>query len=162
MNHFCFRESSFHPCRQSGCFRAGADRAVHQSEGTTTCALKTKNELDVIFASFKASVVFFSSFPQGHSLSDGLDDVQRAEMKAYMELVNNMLLTAEVQGSTHTQLWFRHVYDLSRVYAFHWTSCCLFFLAVHSVVWWENGHGGTITNTYTYKCYTSRWSLLEC
>lgn len=33
---------------------------------------------------------------QGHSLSDGLDDVQRAEMKAYMELVNNMLLTAEV------------------------------------------------------------------
>lgn len=34
---------------------------------------------------------------QGHSLSDGLDDVQRAEMKAYMELVNNMLLTAEVR-----------------------------------------------------------------
>lgn len=33
---------------------------------------------------------------KGHSLSDGLDDVQRAEMKAYMELVNNMLLTAEV------------------------------------------------------------------
>uniref|UniRef100_A0A8C7YCC7 Metaxin-2 n=1 Tax=Oryzias sinensis TaxID=183150 RepID=A0A8C7YCC7_9TELE len=32
----------------------------------------------------------------GHSLSDGLDDVQRAEMKAYMELVNNMLLTAEL------------------------------------------------------------------
>ncbi|XP_026874489.1 metaxin-2 isoform X2 [Electrophorus electricus] len=32
---------------------------------------------------------------KGHSLSDGLDDVQRAEMKAYMELVNNMLLTAE-------------------------------------------------------------------
>uniref|UniRef100_A0A8B9LNF4 Metaxin-2 n=1 Tax=Astyanax mexicanus TaxID=7994 RepID=A0A8B9LNF4_ASTMX len=36
---------------------------------------------------------------KGHSLSDGLDDVQRAEMKAYMELVNNMLLTAEVQCS---------------------------------------------------------------
>lgn len=35
---------------------------------------------------------------QGHSLSDGLDDVQRAEMKAYMELVNNMLLTAEVHA----------------------------------------------------------------
>uniref|UniRef100_A0A8C9RS47 Metaxin-2 n=1 Tax=Scleropages formosus TaxID=113540 RepID=A0A8C9RS47_SCLFO len=35
-------------------------------------------------------------FLQGHSLSDGLDDVQRAEMKAYMELVNNMLLTAEL------------------------------------------------------------------
>ncbi|KAL4635500.1 metaxin-2 [Arapaima gigas] len=34
--------------------------------------------------------------PQGHSLSEGLDDVQRAEMKAYMELVNNMLLTAEL------------------------------------------------------------------
>ncbi|XP_014006679.1 metaxin-2 isoform X2 [Oncorhynchus tshawytscha] len=33
---------------------------------------------------------------KGHSLSDGLDDVQRAEMKAYMELVNNMLLTAEI------------------------------------------------------------------
>ncbi|XP_014006680.1 metaxin-2 isoform X3 [Salmo salar] len=33
---------------------------------------------------------------KGHSLSDGLDDVQRAEMKAYMELVNNMLLTAEL------------------------------------------------------------------
>lgn len=40
-----------------------------------------------------------SSF-KGHSLSDNLDDVQRAEMKAYMELVNNMLLTAEVQTST--------------------------------------------------------------
>lgn len=39
---------------------------------------------------------------QGHSLSDGLDDVQRAEMKAYMELVNNMLLTAEVHTHTHT------------------------------------------------------------
>ncbi|KAF3841742.1 hypothetical protein F7725_023693 [Dissostichus mawsoni] len=33
---------------------------------------------------------------KGNSLSDGLDDVQRAEMKAYMELVNNMLLTAEL------------------------------------------------------------------
>ncbi|NP_001187864.1 metaxin-2 [Ictalurus punctatus] len=33
---------------------------------------------------------------KGHSLSDSLDDVQRAEMKAYMELVNNMLLTAEL------------------------------------------------------------------
>lgn len=33
---------------------------------------------------------------KGHSLSEGLDDVQRAEMKAYMELVNNMLLTAEL------------------------------------------------------------------
>ncbi|EMP35079.1 Metaxin-2 [Chelonia mydas] len=33
---------------------------------------------------------------KGHSLSDGLDEVQKAEMKAYMELVNNMLLTAEV------------------------------------------------------------------
>ncbi|KAK7902013.1 hypothetical protein WMY93_018782 [Mugilogobius chulae] len=33
---------------------------------------------------------------KGHSLSDGLDDVQRAEMKAYMELVNNMLLTSEL------------------------------------------------------------------
>ncbi|XP_074194489.1 metaxin-2 isoform X2 [Rhinolophus sinicus] len=32
----------------------------------------------------------------GHSLSDGLDEVQKAEMKAYMELVNNMLLTAEL------------------------------------------------------------------
>lgn len=39
-------------------------------------------------------------FFKGHSLSDNLDDVQRAEMKAYMELVNNMLLTAEVQTST--------------------------------------------------------------
>uniref|UniRef100_A0A672T3H5 Metaxin-2-like n=1 Tax=Sinocyclocheilus grahami TaxID=75366 RepID=A0A672T3H5_SINGR len=37
---------------------------------------------------------------KGHSLSDWLDDVQRAEMKAYMELVNNMLLTAEVQTCT--------------------------------------------------------------
>ncbi|MEE6489742.1 hypothetical protein FKM82_015667 [Ascaphus truei] len=33
---------------------------------------------------------------KGHSLSDGLDEVQKAEMKAYMELVNNMLLTAEI------------------------------------------------------------------
>uniref|UniRef100_A0A8C9ZA10 Metaxin-2 n=1 Tax=Sander lucioperca TaxID=283035 RepID=A0A8C9ZA10_SANLU len=33
---------------------------------------------------------------KGNSLSEGLDDVQRAEMKAYMELVNNMLLTAEL------------------------------------------------------------------
>ncbi|XP_011902474.1 PREDICTED: metaxin-2 isoform X3 [Cercocebus atys] len=33
---------------------------------------------------------------QGHSLSDGLGEVQKAEMKAYMELVNNMLLTAEL------------------------------------------------------------------
>ncbi|KAG7250765.1 hypothetical protein CRUP_003457, partial [Coryphaenoides rupestris] len=33
---------------------------------------------------------------KGHSLSDGLDDVQRAEMKAYMELVHNMLLPAEL------------------------------------------------------------------
>ncbi|RXM30880.1 Metaxin-2 [Acipenser ruthenus] len=33
---------------------------------------------------------------KGHSLSDGLGEVQKAEMKAYMELVNNMLLTAEV------------------------------------------------------------------
>ena len=41
--------------------------------------------------------------PQGHSLSDGLDDVQRAEMKAYMELVHNMLLTAEVNTHMHTK-----------------------------------------------------------
>uniref|UniRef100_A0A2I2YM42 Metaxin-2 n=1 Tax=Gorilla gorilla gorilla TaxID=9595 RepID=A0A2I2YM42_GORGO len=34
--------------------------------------------------------------PSGHSLSDGLEEVQKAEMKAYMELVNNMLLTAEL------------------------------------------------------------------
>lgn len=40
---------------------------------------------------------------KGHSLSDGLDDVQRAEMKAYMELVNNMLLTAEVTNKTLEQ-----------------------------------------------------------
>ncbi|XP_045223241.1 metaxin-2 isoform X1 [Macaca fascicularis] len=33
---------------------------------------------------------------KGHSLSDGLGEVQKAEMKAYMELVNNMLLTAEL------------------------------------------------------------------
>uniref|UniRef100_A0A4W3IUR3 Metaxin-2 n=1 Tax=Callorhinchus milii TaxID=7868 RepID=A0A4W3IUR3_CALMI len=33
---------------------------------------------------------------KGHSLSEGLDEVQKAEMKAYMELVNNMLLTAEL------------------------------------------------------------------
>ncbi|KAG9477369.1 hypothetical protein GDO78_002655 [Eleutherodactylus coqui] len=33
---------------------------------------------------------------KGHSLSNGLDEVQKAEMKAYMELVNNMLLTAEI------------------------------------------------------------------
>lgn len=33
---------------------------------------------------------------KGHSISDGLDDVHKAEMKAYMELVNNMLLTAEL------------------------------------------------------------------
>nr|ANW82724.1 Mtx2 [Pantherophis guttatus] len=37
---------------------------------------------------------------KGHSLSDGLDEVQKAEMKAYMELVNNMLLTAEVWQNT--------------------------------------------------------------
>uniref|UniRef100_A0A673MQH8 Metaxin-2 n=1 Tax=Sinocyclocheilus rhinocerous TaxID=307959 RepID=A0A673MQH8_9TELE len=41
---------------------------------------------------------------KGHSLSDGLDDVQRAEMKAYMELVNNMLLTAEVQTCTRRHI----------------------------------------------------------
>lgn len=41
---------------------------------------------------------------QGHSLSDGLDDVQRAEMKAYMELVNNMLLTAEVRTHMYTHM----------------------------------------------------------
>uniref|UniRef100_A0A8C2F562 Metaxin 2 n=2 Tax=Cyprinus carpio TaxID=7962 RepID=A0A8C2F562_CYPCA len=41
---------------------------------------------------------------KGHSLSDGLDDVQRAEMKAYMELVNNMLLTAEVQTCTRPHI----------------------------------------------------------
>ncbi|XP_041057667.1 metaxin-2 isoform X2 [Carcharodon carcharias] len=33
---------------------------------------------------------------KGHSLSDGLDEIQKAEMKAYTELVNNMLLTAEL------------------------------------------------------------------
>ncbi|XP_028662073.1 metaxin-2 [Erpetoichthys calabaricus] len=33
---------------------------------------------------------------KGHSLSDGLNEVQKAEMKAYMELVNSMLLTAEL------------------------------------------------------------------
>uniref|UniRef100_A0A4X2K9G4 Mitochondrial outer membrane transport complex Sam37/metaxin N-terminal domain-containing protein n=1 Tax=Vombatus ursinus TaxID=29139 RepID=A0A4X2K9G4_VOMUR len=33
---------------------------------------------------------------KGHSLSDGLDEAQKAEMKAYMELTNNMLLTAEL------------------------------------------------------------------
>ena len=58
---------------------------------------------EIIFCSFlKRWENVFGS--QGHSLSDGLDDVQRAEMKAYMELVNNMLLTAEVQTShkTHT------------------------------------------------------------
>ncbi|XP_055493886.1 metaxin-2 isoform X2 [Leucoraja erinacea] len=33
---------------------------------------------------------------KGHSLTDGLDEIQKAEMKAYTELVNNMLLTAEL------------------------------------------------------------------
>lgn len=46
---------------------------------------------------------FFFLLSQGHSLSDNLDDVQRAEMKAYMELVNNMLLTAEVRTRTATE-----------------------------------------------------------
>uniref|UniRef100_A0A6I8NVS2 Metaxin-2 n=1 Tax=Ornithorhynchus anatinus TaxID=9258 RepID=A0A6I8NVS2_ORNAN len=38
---------------------------------------------------------------KGYSLSDGLDEVQKAEMKAYMELVNNMLLTAEITRSRY-------------------------------------------------------------
>lgn len=50
--------------------------------------------------SFSHPPLFSLSLPKGHSLSDGLDEVQKAEMKAYMELVNNMLLTAEVWQNT--------------------------------------------------------------
>lgn len=32
-----FRESSVHPCGESGCFRAGAHRAVHKSQGVCIC-----------------------------------------------------------------------------------------------------------------------------
>lgn len=59
------------------------------------------NHLFCLLCEEEGDLLFRFFVCQGHSLSDGLDDVQRAEMKAYMELVNNMLLTAEVQN-THT------------------------------------------------------------
>nr|XP_060635559.1 metaxin-2 [Anolis sagrei ordinatus] len=65
---------------------------------------------------------------KGHSLSDGLDEVQKAEMKAYMELVNNMLLTAElylqwcddttVQEITHPRYGFPYPWPLNHVLAY--------------------------------------------
>ncbi|XP_075789823.1 metaxin-2 isoform X2 [Pelodiscus sinensis] len=61
----------------------------------------------------------------GHSLSDGLDEVQKAEMKAYMELVNNMLLTAElylqwcddttVEEITHPRYGSPYPWPLNRI-----------------------------------------------
>uniref|UniRef100_A0A8C2GUL5 Metaxin 2 n=1 Tax=Cyprinus carpio TaxID=7962 RepID=A0A8C2GUL5_CYPCA len=56
---------------------------------------------------------------KGHSLSDGLDDVQRAEMKAYMELVNNMLLTAEISKcSTHLMVVSPYSWPLNHILAY--------------------------------------------
>ncbi|XP_048725558.1 metaxin-2 isoform X3 [Caretta caretta] len=65
---------------------------------------------------------------KGHSLSDGLDEVQKAEMKAYMELVNNMLLTAElylqwcddttVQEITHPRYGSPYPWPLNRILAY--------------------------------------------
>ncbi|XP_059559983.1 metaxin-2 isoform X3 [Myotis daubentonii] len=65
---------------------------------------------------------------QGHSLSDGLDEVQKAEMKAYMELVNNMLLTAElylqwcdeatVGEITHARYGSPYPWPLNRILAY--------------------------------------------
>uniref|UniRef100_A0A670I3Z8 Metaxin-2 n=1 Tax=Podarcis muralis TaxID=64176 RepID=A0A670I3Z8_PODMU len=52
---------------------------------------------------------------KGHSLSDGLDEVQKAEMKAYMELVNNMLLTAEI---THPRYGSPYPWPLNRILAY--------------------------------------------
>ncbi|KAG2459642.1 MTX2 protein, partial [Polypterus senegalus] len=49
---------------------------------------------------------------KGHSLSDGLNEVQKAEMKAYMELVNSMLLTAEVQPTELDALVFGHLFTI--------------------------------------------------
>uniref|UniRef100_A0A8D0GLC2 Metaxin-2 n=1 Tax=Sphenodon punctatus TaxID=8508 RepID=A0A8D0GLC2_SPHPU len=64
----------------------------------------------------------------GHSLSDGLDEVQKAEMKAYMELVNNMLLTAElylqwcddatVEEITHPRYGSPYPWPLNRILAY--------------------------------------------
>ncbi|XP_043853158.1 metaxin-2 [Dromiciops gliroides] len=65
---------------------------------------------------------------KGHSLSDGLDEVQKAEMKAYMELVNNMLLTAElylqwcdeatVGEITHSRYGFPYPWPLNHILAY--------------------------------------------
>ncbi|XP_060112946.1 metaxin-2 [Heteronotia binoei] len=65
---------------------------------------------------------------KGHSLSDGLDEVQKAEMKAYMELVNNMLLTAElflqwcddatVQEITHPRYGSPYPWPLNHILAY--------------------------------------------
>ncbi|XP_050825034.1 metaxin-2 [Gopherus flavomarginatus] len=65
---------------------------------------------------------------KGHSLSDGLDEVQKAEMKAYMELVNNMLLTAElylqwcddttVEEITHPRYGSPYPWPLNRILAY--------------------------------------------
>ncbi|XP_019486438.1 PREDICTED: metaxin-2 isoform X1 [Hipposideros armiger] len=65
---------------------------------------------------------------KGHSLSDGLDEVQKAEMKAYMELVNNMLLTAElylqwcdeatVGEITHARYGSPYPWPLNRILAY--------------------------------------------
>uniref|UniRef100_A0A674G756 Metaxin-2 n=1 Tax=Taeniopygia guttata TaxID=59729 RepID=A0A674G756_TAEGU len=52
---------------------------------------------------------------KGHSLSDGLDEVQKAEMKAYMELVNNMLLTAEI---THPRYGSPYPWPLNRILSY--------------------------------------------
>uniref|UniRef100_A0A8C2U445 Metaxin-2 n=1 Tax=Coturnix japonica TaxID=93934 RepID=A0A8C2U445_COTJA len=64
----------------------------------------------------------------GHSLSDGLDEVQKAEMKAYMELVNNMLLTAElylqwcddvtVEEITHPRYGSPYPWPLNRILSY--------------------------------------------
>lgn len=104
------REGSFYPRWKSSCVRIGADCSIHKSKGIF---LTLKNKLHLITRIFDCWLTL--SCPQGHALSDGLDDVQRAEMKAYMELVNNMLLTAEVQTCTH-----QHIF----VYYIHYRSVC--------------------------------------
>uniref|UniRef100_H0VIF1 Metaxin-2 n=1 Tax=Cavia porcellus TaxID=10141 RepID=H0VIF1_CAVPO len=68
-------------------FRANAEYMSPSGNTFYSCGNQVVSELGPIVQFVKA---------KGHCLSDGLDEVQKAEMKAYMELVNNMLLTAEL------------------------------------------------------------------
>ncbi|KAH0621523.1 hypothetical protein JD844_022903 [Phrynosoma platyrhinos] len=94
----------------------------------TKVSQKSSSPLEFAFRPERSLHAAFSPIGWGHSLSDGLDEVQKAEMKAYMELVNNMLLTAElylqwcddatVQEITHPRYGSPYPWPLNHILAY--------------------------------------------